>query len=125
MCIGQSAFTRIAFGLKTLSLLDFMGHSSRIRPRTISSNIAKLSEENVKAIFPEQSPASKLLRNLSNQSKIPLSTQQIYVDGLMPTGNTISVAVHNTCTIVDSLGGVCNRDTGNQLSSRWGSLTKD
>ena len=113
-----------AFGLKTISLLDFLGHSSSLRPQSISKVIRELREENVQVIFPEQKPSSKLLKNLSRQTSTPIAKQQIFVDGLMPTGNTISVAVHNTCTIVNSLGGSCNKKAGNQLENRWDSLTK-
>ncbi len=113
-----------AFGLKTISLLDFLGHSSSLRPQTLSKVITELRQENVQVIFPEQNPPSKLLKNLSRQTSTPLAKQQIFVDGLMPTGNTISVAVHNTCTIVNSLGGSCNKKAGNQLENRWDSLTK-
>ncbi len=113
-----------AFGLKTISLLDFLGHSSSLRPQTISRVLGELKEENVKVLFAEQKPPSKLLKNLSRQTSTPIAKQQIYVDGLMPTGNTVSVAVHNTCTIVNSLGGSCNKGTGNQLANRLDSLTK-
>ena len=113
-----------AFGLKTLSLLDVLGHSSSLRPQTISKVITELREENVQVLFPEQQPPSKLLRNLSRQTSTPIAKQQIFVDGLMPTGNTISVAVHNTCNIVYSLGGSCNKKAGNQLANRWDTLTK-
>ena len=82
-----------------------------------------LKEDNVKALFPEQKPASKLLRNLSRQSSIPLAEDQIFVDGLMPKGNTVSVAVHNTCTIVNSLGGSCDKAAGIDLENKWNSLS--
>ena len=113
-----------AFGLKTISLLDFMGHSASLRPQTIARVLGELKEENVKVLFAEQKPPSKLLKNLSRQTSTPIAKQQIYVDGLMPTGNTISVAVHNTCSIINSLGGSCNKATGAQIETRWDSLTK-
>ena len=113
-----------AFGLKTLSLLDFLGHSSSLRPETISKVLAELREEKVNVLFPEQKPPSKLLKNLSRQTSTPIASNPIYVDGLMPTGNTVSVAVYNTCTIVNSLGGSCNKSSGNKLESRWNSLIK-
>jgi len=68
-------------------------------------------------------PASKLLRNLSRQSSVPLASNQIFVDGLMMDGNTVSVAVHNTCTIVDSLGGSCDKESGSNLESEWYKLS--
>ena len=111
-----------AFGLKTMSLLDFLGDSSSLRPQTISTVLAELKEENVKVLFAEQKPPSKLLRNLSRQTSTPIASNQIYVDGLMPTGNTVSVAVHNTCTIVNSLGGECDEKEGNELEGKWNSL---
>ncbi len=112
-----------AFGFETVSLLDFLGDSSSLRPENISSTLNMLKKENVKAIFPEQIPASKLLKNLSRQSSVPLASNQIFVDGLMIKGNTISVAVHNTCTIVDSLGGSCDKESGSSLESKWYKLS--
>ncbi|MDC3148129.1 zinc ABC transporter substrate-binding protein [Prochlorococcus sp. AH-716-I07] len=112
-----------AFGFETVSLLDFLGDSSSLRPENISSTLNMLKEDNVKAIFPEQIPASKLLKNLSRQSSVPLASNQIFVDGLMMKGNTISVAVHNTCTIVDSLGGSCDKESGSNLESEWFKLS--
>ena len=111
-----------AFGLKTMSLLDVLGDSSSLRPQTISTVLAELKEENVKVLFAEQKPPSKLLRNLSRQTSTPIASNQIYVDGLMPTGNTVSVAVHNTCTIVNSLGGECDEQEGDELEGKWNSL---
>ena len=111
-----------AFGLKAMSLLDVLGDSSSLRPQTIATVIAELKEENVKVLFAEQKPPSKLLKNLSRQTSTPIASNQIYVDGLMPTGNTVSVAVHNTCTIVNSLGGECDEKEGNELEGKWNSL---
>ena len=111
-----------AYGFETISLLDFLGESSSLRPANISSVLKELKEDNVQVLFPEQKPASKLLKNLSRQSSIPLAKEQIFVDGLMPQGNTISVAVHNTCTIVNSLGGSCDKKAGINLENQWDSL---
>ena len=113
-----------AFGLKTLSLLDVLGDSSSLRPKTISKVIAELKEENVNILFAEQKPPSKLLKNLSRQTSTPIARDQIFVDGLMLEGNTVSVAVHNTCTIVDSLGGECDEKEGDELENKWNSLIK-
>ena len=112
-----------AFGLKTMSLLDVLGDSSSLRPQTIATVIAELKEENVKVLFAEQKPPSKLLKNLSRQTSTPIARNQIFVDGLMLEGNTVSVAVHNTCTIVDSLGGECDEKEGEKLENEWNSLT--
>ena len=113
-----------AFGFETISLLDFLGDSSSLRPENISSVLKELKQDNVKVLFPEQKPPSKLIKNLSRQSSIPLSKNQIFVDGLMLTGNTVSVAVHNTCTVVNSLGGNCDQKAGDELEKRWDSLNK-
>ena len=110
------------FGLKVMSLLDVLGDSSSLRPKTIAKVITELKEDNVKVLFAEQKPPSKLLKNLSRQTSTPIASNQIYVDGLMPTGNTVSVAVHNTCTIVNSLGGECNEKEGDDLEGKWNSL---
>ena len=67
-----------AFGFETISLLDFLGDSSSLRPENIKSVLKELKEDNVLALFPEQKPASKLLRNLSRQSSIPISSDMIF-----------------------------------------------
>ena len=59
---------------------------------------------------------------MSRQSSVPLASNQIFVDGLMMTGNTVSVAVHNTCTIVNSLGGTCDKEAGSSIEGNWISL---
>ena len=41
----------------------------------------------------------------------------------MLEGNTVSVAVHNTCTIVDSLGGECDEKEGDELENKWNDLS--
>ena len=62
------------------------------------------------------------MKNLSRQTSIPIARNQIFVDGLMLEGNTVSVAVHNTCTIVNSLGGECDEKEGDELEGKWNSL---
>ena len=111
-----------AFGLKTMSLLDVLGDSSSLRPETISTVISELKEENVNVLFAEQKPPSKLLKNLSRQTSTPIAKNQIFVDGLMLEGNTVSVAVHNTCTVVNSLGGECDEKEGDELEGKWNTL---
>tara|TARA_B100000700_G_C15055852_1_gene862783 strand:+ start:3810 stop:4868 length:1059 start_codon:yes stop_codon:yes gene_type:complete len=111
-----------AFGFKTISLLDFLGHSSSLRPGTLNSVVKELRNSNVKVLFVEQKPPSKLIKNLSKQTSIPISSNRLYVDGLMLKGNIISVAVHNTCTIVNSLGGSCDKNSGSIIESKWDDL---
>ena len=111
-----------AFGFETISLLDTLGESSSLRPEKISAALKELKKDNVKVLFSEQKPVSKLIKNLSRQSSIPISSDQIHSDGLMMTGNTVSVAIHNTCTIVNSLGGTCDKEAGSNLENTWNSL---
>ncbi len=113
-----------AFGFETISLLDVLGDSSSLRPQEINSVLKVLKEGNVKVLFSEQNPSSKLLKNLSRLSSVPLSKDQIFTDGLMLKGNTVSVAIHNTCTIVNSLGGQCNLNDGEKLENEWNVLIK-
>jgi len=110
------------FGFKVMSLLDVLGDSSSLKPKTISTVLSELKEENVKVLFAEQKPPSKLLKILSRQTSTPIASNQIYVDGLMSTGNTVSVAIHNTCTIVNSFGGECDEKEGYKLEGAWNSL---
>ena len=118
MCF--ETITRFEEGIVDTCLTIHLSRSSSV----LSKVLNELKEENVKVIFKEQEPASKLVNNLSKQSSIPLSSNQIFVDGLMMEGNTITVAVHNTCTIVNELGGSCDETTGFDLASNWGSLNQ-
>ena len=105
-------------------MLDYLGHSSSLTPSAVSSVLSKAREENIKVIFSEQDPPSQLIVNLSGQTSLPISDKPIYVDGLSPTGNIISTAIHNTCVIVESLGGRCDNLSGELLNARWTSLIR-
>ena len=111
-----------AFGFEIISLLDYLGESSSLRPETIGEVLEGLKEGDIKVIFVEQFPPSKLMKNLSRQSSVPLSEDRLYVDGLMLEGNLVTVAIHNTCTIVNSLGGECDEDEGSILENQWNDL---
>jgi len=62
-----------AFGFETVSLLDFLGDSSSLRPENISSTLNMLKEENVKAF-------TEFLEKASNQDsseeKVKLDSEQ-------------------------------------------------
>ncbi len=75
-------------------------------------------------MFSEQDPPSKLIRNISQQSSIPIASDPIYVDGIKKGGDILSTAIHNTCVIVNSLGGKCNQKAGKLLDDRWKLLTR-
>ena len=111
-----------AFGFEIVSLLDYLGESSSLRPDNLREVLKGIKENDIRVIFIEQYPPSKLIKNLSRQSSVPLSEDRLYVDGLMLDGNLITVAIHNTCTIVNSLGGKCDEEVGSSLENEWNQL---
>ncbi len=113
-----------SYGFKTLSLLNYLGHSGSLRPQAMNIAIRELKKSDVPVLFSEQEPPSKVIRSLSQRSNIPIAPEPIYVDGIAPKENTISTAVKNTCNIVNSLGGSCDQRTGQSLKARWDSLIR-
>lgn len=68
---------------------------------------AKIGQIRVPTIFAESTRSDRVIRNVANAANAELSTEKLYVDGLGDSNNYREMMSHNTCAIVNGLGGQC------------------
>ncbi|RMF22789.1 MAG: zinc ABC transporter substrate-binding protein [Cyanobacteria bacterium J083] len=98
-----------AYGLKYLALL---GLSSEETPSAakIRQIVKSIKQSRVPTIFAEISANDRVINTIAREAKVKVAKQPLIADGLGIEENTdtyIEVMVHNTCTIVEGLGGEC------------------
>ena len=76
-----------------------------------ASQVRKLSEQikaaGIPTIFAESTANDRVIRNVAKAADVELSEQSLYVDGLGAAANYTEMMSHNTCAIVNGLGGEC------------------
>ena len=109
-----------AYGLQELAVVDGLSSSDNLRPQAMAAAVAQLRRQNPAALFSEQWPAGKALSRISALSGIPLASAPLRSDGLSPEGaDLLTTLTTNTCLIVSSGGGRCDRASQQQLIQRW------
>ncbi len=85
------------------------GLSSSVSPT--ASQVRKLSAEikqaGVPTIFTESTQNDRVISNVARIANVELSPEKLYVDGLGQAENYTEMMSHNTCAIVNGLGGKC------------------
>lgn len=85
------------------------GLSSSVSPT--ASQVRKLSTEikqaGVPTIFTESTQNDRVINNVARIANVKLSPEKLYVDGLGQAENYTAMMSHNTCAIVNGLGGKC------------------
>ncbi|HEY9768232.1 MAG TPA: zinc ABC transporter substrate-binding protein [Coleofasciculaceae cyanobacterium] len=85
------------------------GLSSSVSPT--ASQVRKLSAEikqaGVPTIFTESTQNDRVINNVARIANVELSPEKLYVDGLGQAENYTEMMSHNTCAIVNGLGGKC------------------
>ena len=67
----------------------------------------KVKAAGVTTIFAESTKSDRVIRNVAKAAGVKLSEQPLYADGLGAAENYTEMMSHNTCAIVDGLGGEC------------------
>ncbi len=85
------------------------GLSASVSPT--ASQVKELSTEikqaGVPTIFAESTKSDRVINNVARIAEVELSPDRLYVDGLGQTENYTEMMTHNTCAIVNGLGGEC------------------
>ncbi|MBE9045125.1 zinc ABC transporter substrate-binding protein [Pleurocapsales cyanobacterium LEGE 10410] len=68
---------------------------------------AEIEQTEVPTIFAESTKSDRVINNVARAADVELSTTKLYVDGLGEANNYIEMMSHNTCAIVNGLGGKC------------------
>ena len=113
-----------AYGLTELALVDAGSSGASLRPQALAASLEQLRQLRPGRLFSEQLPASRALQRISSLSGIPVATEPLRADGLAPgsgggSADLMTTLTGNTCLIVTSLGGHCNRQGQHQLIAGW------
>ena len=69
--------------------------------------VTEIEQAGVPTIFAESTASDRVINNVARAADVELSPEKLYVDGLGETANYIEMMSHNTCAIVNGLGGKC------------------
>ena len=69
--------------------------------------VTEIEQTGVPTIFAESTASDRVINNVARAADVELSPEKLYVDGLGETENYIEMMSHNTCAIVNGLGGKC------------------
>ena len=69
--------------------------------------VTEIEQTGVPTIFAESTASDRIINNVARAADVELSPEELYVDGLGETANYIEMMSHNTCAIVNGLGGEC------------------
>ena len=69
--------------------------------------VEKIQQTKVPTIFVESTKSDRVISNVARAANVKLSESELYVDGLGSAENYTEMMSHNTCAIVNGLGGEC------------------
>ncbi|MEO0836010.1 MAG: zinc ABC transporter substrate-binding protein [Cyanobacteria bacterium J06642_3] len=67
----------------------------------------EIRQANVPTVFAESTKSDRVISNVARAAKVELSPIKLYVDGLGEAETYTEMMSHNTCAIVNGLGGEC------------------
>ncbi|MGB7444190.1 MAG: zinc ABC transporter substrate-binding protein [Coleofasciculaceae cyanobacterium] len=105
------AYYTQAYGFETSDSLQGLSAEEVPTARQVKELVEKIETARVPTIFAEVTSNDKVIATVAREANAKLSEQELVVDGLgrkdSTTGTYIGMMVHNTCTIVEGLGGKC------------------
>ena len=71
--------------------------------------VAEIERAGVPTIFTESTKSDRVIKNVAREANVELAAEKLYVDGLGEADSYIEMMSHNTCAIVNGLGGECQQ----------------
>ena len=104
-----------AYGLEIEPALDSFSTETRPSAAAIRALVEVVEEAGVPSIFVESTSNPGLIEAVARETDIAVSEDPIYADSLGEAGTAAAsyqgMLVTNTCTIVEGLGGTCDKTT--------------
>ena len=104
-----------AYGLEIEPALDSFSTEARPSAAAIRALVEVVEEAGVPSIFVESTSNPGLIEAVARETDIAVSEDPIYADSLGAAGTAAAsyqgMLVTNTCTIVEGLGGICDKTT--------------
>ena len=85
------------------------GSSAETSPTAseVKELVGAIAQTEVPTIFVESTKSDRVISNVARAANVELSESELYVDGLGSAENYTEMMSHNTCAIVNGLGGEC------------------
>ncbi len=96
-----------AYYLKDYKTLQGLGTESSPTASQVRKLATEIQQTGVPTIFAELTANDRVIANVARAAKVKVSEEKLYVDGLGGSSNYTEMMSHNTCAIVNGLGGEC------------------
>lgn len=96
-----------AYGIEDYQTLQGLSLASSPTASQVRELATNIRQTGVPTIFVESTANDRVIRNVADAANVQLSPQKLFVDGLGEADNFTYMMSHNTCAIVDGLGGQC------------------
>lgn len=96
-----------AYSLNDYKTLQGLSVAASPTASQVRDLVTEIEQTGVPTIFAESTASDRVINNVARAADVKLSPEKLYVDGLGETANYIEMMSHNTCAIVNGLGGEC------------------
>ncbi len=96
-----------AYRLKNYDSLQGLSTNTSPTASQVRELATEIRQTGVPTIFAESTANDRVINNVARAANAKLSKEKLYADGLGGSSNYIEMMSHNTCAIVDGLGGKC------------------
>ncbi|MGL5835024.1 MAG: metal ABC transporter solute-binding protein, Zn/Mn family [Waterburya sp.] len=96
-----------AFYLEDYHTLHGLSSESTPTASQMKTLTEEIKQTGVPTIFAESTASDRVLQNVARAAEVTVSPDKLYADGLGEAKNYVEMMSHNTCAIVDGLGGKC------------------
>ena len=96
-----------AYYLEDYQTLQGLSSESSPTASQVKKLATEIEQTGVQTIFVESTTGDRVMQNVARTANVELSPDKLYADGLGEATNYIEMMSHNTCTIVNGLGGKC------------------
>ncbi len=96
-----------AYRLKNYQSLQGLSTNTSPTASQVRELATEIRQTGVPTIFAESTANDRVINNVARAANAKLSKEKLYADGLGGSNNYIEMMSHNTCAIVNGLGGKC------------------
>lgn len=96
-----------AYNLEGYQTLQGISSDDSPSAAQVRNLVAKIKQANVPTIFAESTKSDRVINNVAREAEVKLADSKLYADGLGDGADYPEMMSHNTCTIVNGLGGTC------------------
>ncbi len=96
-----------AYDLEDYKTLQGLSTEAAPTASQVRDLAAEIKQAGVSTIFVESTKSDRVINNVARAADVEVSPEKLYVDGLGETANYTEMMAHNTCAIVNGLGGEC------------------